>query len=86
MAFSGPRRMTFNEQRGVFYHFIGIILFLSIVLTGSAVMLMDLSPLTPRVLRTLIGIAGIVLALTISLAAIFERVLRKAVAEGRVPR
>ena len=54
--------------------------------TGYAVMLMGLSPLAPHVLWNLVMVAGIVLALTTSLSAIFERVLRKAVAEGRVPR
>jgi hypothetical protein len=78
--------MTFNEQREVFYHLIGFILFSSIVLTGYSVMLMDLSPLAPEVLWKLVMIAGIVLALTASLSAIFERGVRKAVAEGRVPR
>jgi hypothetical protein len=78
--------MTFEEQREVFYHLIGFILFSSIVLTGCAVMLMDLSPLAPRVLLSLARIASIVLALTTSLSAVFERELRKAVAEGRVPR
>jgi hypothetical protein len=87
MAFTkGKQRMTFKEQREVFYHWIGYILFSSIVLTGYAVMLMGLSPLAPHVLWNLVMIAGIVLALTTSLSAIFERVLRKDVAEGRVPR
>jgi hypothetical protein len=78
--------MTLKEQREVFYHLIGFILFSSIVLTGDSVMLMGLSPLAPHVLSKLVMIAGIVSALTTSLSAIFERVLRKAVAEGRVPR
>jgi len=78
--------MTLKEQREVFYHLIGFILFSSIVLTGDSVMLTGLSPLAPHVLWRLVMIAGIVLALTMSLSAIFERVLRKAVAEGRVLR
>jgi hypothetical protein len=78
--------MTFNEQREVFYHLIGFILFSSIVLTGYGVMLTDSAPLAPRVLWKLVMVAGIVLALTASLSAIFEREVRKAVAEGRVPR
>jgi hypothetical protein len=42
--------MTFNEQREVFYHLIGFILFSSIVLTGYGVMLTGSSPLAPHVL------------------------------------
>jgi hypothetical protein len=77
--------MTFNQQRELFYHLIGFILFSSIVLTGDVVMMMGLSPLAPHVLRKLGMIAGIVLVLTTSLSVIFERALRKAVADGRVP-
>jgi hypothetical protein len=78
----GKQRMTLNEQREVFYHLIGFILFSSIVLTGYAVILMGLSPLAPHVLWKLVMIAGIVLALTASLSAIFERVLNKAAAQA----
>jgi hypothetical protein len=55
-------------------------------LTGYGVMLTGSAPLAPHVLWKLVMVAGIVLALTASLSAIFEREVRKAVAEGRVPR